>query len=145
MKNDKSDKNPSTGALGLDIGTSRVVLARRSDDDYQFQSQLNAFVSIPYSRLTEGVLQREKVPYSVMGGEIVVHGNESERFADLLGRETRRPMTRGVLNPGEPESEAQLHRILDRLLGEQSGKGQRLYFSTPAPQLGVEDNLTYHE
>jgi hypothetical protein len=38
-----------------------------------------------------------------------------------------------------------MRKILDRLLGEEPGNGQRLYFSMPAPQLGAEENLTYHE
>jgi hypothetical protein len=131
--------------IGLDVGTSRIVSARKPSDQFVFQSQLNAFVRIPYSKITEGVLQKERVPYSVSGSEIVVHGNESERFADLLGRETRRPMHAGVLNPGEPDSEAQLAAILRGLLGDTAGNGEKIFFSIPAPPLGIAESTTYHE
>jgi len=130
-------------ALGLDAGTSRIVLAKKNGADYSFDSQLNAFVRIPFSKITEGVLKKENVPYTVQGNELVVHGNESERFADLLGRETRRPMRAGVLNPGEPESEAQMGEIFKSLLA--GSPASKIYFSVPAAPLGSSENTTYHE
>lgn len=131
--------------LGLDVGTSRVVLAAKSGEEFSFQTQLNAFVQIPYSKITEGVLRKERVPYTVTNGELVIHGNESERFADLLGQEARRPMRGGVLNPGEPDGENQLGLIFRALLGEEDGKGRKICFSVPASPIGSEENLTYHE
>lgn len=130
-------------AIGLDVGTSRIVTARRVETEYQYQTQLNAFVNLPYSKLTEGVLKKENVPYSVFGGDIVVHGNESERFAGLLGVEVRRPMAKGVLNPGEPESLPRIRKIIEDLLGP--GNGQKLCFSVPAAVAGAVDGITYHE
>ena len=67
-------------AVGLDVGTSRIVTARQAEQAFAYESQLNAFVSIPYSRLTESALSRERVPHVVEGTTIMVHGNESERF-----------------------------------------------------------------
>ena len=81
----------TTSAIGLDIGTSRVVAAWQEDSGYQYRSELNSFVTLPMSRLTENVLRREGVPHNVVGRSIIVHGNESERFADLLQVDTRRP------------------------------------------------------
>ena len=108
----------SQGAFGLDVGTSRIVVARGVDkghgekdpgekgpevqndglqnDAIEYESQLNAFVSIPYSKITEGVLQRERIPHTstalagLGANEIIVHGNESEKFAGLLNAEIRR-------------------------------------------------------
>src|ERR1700734_3175649 len=93
-----------TSPIGLDVGTSRIVTARQSNDEIRYATQLNAFVGIPYSKRTENSLRKEGVPYSVEGAEILVHGNESERFADLLKRDVRRTMARGVLNPDEPDN-----------------------------------------
>ena len=109
------DKSNDT-AVGLDVGTSRICLAKRAGEEFQFQTQLNAFVTIPSSKITEGVLARERVPHTVRGTEIVVHGNESDRFADLLNVETRRTMDRGVLNPAEPDSLNMMRKILESLL-----------------------------
>ena len=84
--------------------SSRIVVARNTADDIQYDSHLNAFVAIPYSKITEGVLQRERIPHTALANELVVHGNESEKFAGLLNAEIRRPMSEGILDPKEPES-----------------------------------------
>ena len=65
----------STMPLGLDVGTSRIVVARSLDKKYQYESQLNAFITLPYSKLTESLLTRENVFHEVTGPEIVVAGN----------------------------------------------------------------------
>lgn len=132
-------------ALGLDVGTSRIVIARRANDDFSYESQLNAFVAIPYSKITEGVLEREKIPHTVQGGEIIVHGNESEKFAGLLNAETRRPMTRGLLDAKEPDSLSMIREIIARMLAEHGGEKRKVCFTVPAPPLGAESSLTYHE
>jgi len=138
-----NDKNGGT-ALGLDVGTSRICLANRAGDDYQYRTQLNAFVTIPYSRITESVLKKEGVPHSVSGQEIVVHGNESEKFADLMDIETRRTMNHGVLSSTEPESLSMIRQIIGSLVSPVKEK-QKLCYTVPSPSLGSEDNLTYHD
>ena len=134
----------ASSAVGLDVGTSRIVTARQADQSIKYDSQLNAFVTIPYSKMTENVLRKESVPHSVDGDEIMVHGNESERFADLLKKEMRRPMARGILNSNEPES-VRLIRAMTTLLAGKAEKGQKLCYTVPAPPMGAEENLTYHE
>jgi hypothetical protein len=130
--------------IGLDVGTSRIVTARQTKHEITYATQLNAFVSIPYSKMTESALLKEGVPHSVDGGEILVHGNESERFADLLNKDIRRTMTRGVLNPDEPDNVKLIRAITTSLTGNVE-KGRKLCFTVPAAPLGAEDNLTYHE
>jgi len=148
-----SQTNTSHGnapALGLDVGTSRIVIARREKEEFQYESQLNAFVAIPYSKITEGVLEREKVPHTVRAGQIIVHGNESEKFAGLLNAETRRPMTAGVLDAKEPDSLSMIREILTTMFAghreeQRTDKRQKVCFTVPASPLGAEGSLTYHE
>jgi hypothetical protein len=64
-------------AIGLDVGTGRIVTARRTGDEPSFATELNAFVNVPYSKMTLASLEREGVLHSVQEGEIVVHGNEA--------------------------------------------------------------------
>ncbi|MBZ5610715.1 MAG: hypothetical protein LAP38_20830 [Acidobacteriia bacterium] len=138
-----SDK-ANHSAVGVDVGTSRVCLAQRQGDTFQYETQLNAFVTVPYSSITENVLKKESVPHTVSGAEIIVHGNESGRFADLLNIETRRTMDKGLLNPAEPSSLDMLGKIVESLV-EPTEEKRKLYFTVPAAPLGSEDNLTYHE
>jgi len=131
-------------AVGLDVGTSRIVSARPSETAIQYDMQLNAFIAIPYSRMTENTLRKENIPYSLKETELLVYGNESEKFADLLNQETRRTMTRGFLNPSEPESVRIIHQITNSIAGVPE-KGTKLCFTVPAPPLGSGEDLTYHE
>ena len=133
-------------AIGLDVGTSRIVAARRLGDEPSFESQLNAFVTVPYSKITISSLVREEVPHTVQPHEIIVHGNESERFAGLLNTEIRRPMNRGVLDPRETGALQTIREILTRMLHAPAGKGRpKVCFTVPAAPLGHEGSLTYHE
>ena len=138
------NETTNNSAVGLDVGTSRIVAARQADQQIQYQTQLNAFVTIPYSKMTQNVLLKENVPHSVEGEEIVVHGNESEKFADMLNKDIRRPMAQGVINPSEPESARFIREITGALAGKVE-KGQKLCFTVPAPPAGAEESVTYHE
>jgi len=131
-------------ALGLDVGTSRICLAQRVGDGFHFETQLNAFVTVPFSNMTESVLTKENIPHTVSGPEIIVHGNESDRFADLLNVDTRRTMNKGVLNPAEPDSLNMLRKIVESLV-DPTTEPHKLCFTVPAAPLGAEENLTYHE
>src|SRR5579885_167748 len=145
--------NDTSQVLGLDIGTSRIVVARRagqpspgSKEDWRYESQLNAFVNIPFSKITASTLRQESIPHTIEGQEILVHGNESERFAGLLNAEIRRPMTRGMLDPREPESLKVIREILTRMLGPASPGASKVCFTVPAPPWGAAaGDLTYHE
>lgn len=143
MKNQATQQKATV--VGLDIGTSRIVAVQKIEDQESSKAQLNAFVSVPYTKLTENSLKKENIPHSVSDGELVVYGDESARLADLLGREIRRPMTKGVLNAGEPESLPQMQEIIGAVLGGAPPETTKVCFSVPAAPLGTEDNLTYHE
>ena len=53
-----NDEQVSNLPLGLDVGTSRIVVARSTDRAQQseYESQLNAFITMPYSKLAESLL-----------------------------------------------------------------------------------------
>ncbi|MBP1623829.1 MAG: hypothetical protein H6Q07_1849 [Acidobacteria bacterium] len=140
----ESNETRNSTAIGLDVGTSRIVVARQAGQGFQYQAQLNAFVSIPYLKMTEAVLQKENVPHVVDGERIVVHGNESEALANFLQVETRRPMDKGFLNPQEPDNLARLSHIIGSLCGK-SDENHLVYFSVPAAPNGDSDSLIYHE
>jgi hypothetical protein len=138
-------KQQASTAVGMDIGTSRIVAAVPTGDDIQFESQLNAFVNMPFSKMTAAALAKERVAHTVEGSELVVHGDAAERFAGLMNVEMRRPMLRGFLNADERESARVIAEIARMLAGPAPEPGRKLCFSVPAPPIGSEDGLTFHE
>lgn len=142
MSKTESDYNQP---IGLDVGTSRIVVARNAEKKYQYETELNAFITLPHTKLAESLLQRERVFHEVQGSEIVVAGNDAQKFAEVFHVETRRPMRNGVLNPHEPHSLSVLRRIITKLLGKATAEGQKVFFSVPAAGADGEGGLAYHE
>src|ERR1017187_2875767 len=134
-----------TQPIGLDVGTSRIVVARSADGQYEYETQLNAFLTLPYSKLAASLLQRENVFHEVKGSEIVVFGNDAQKFAEIFHAEARRPMINGVLNPQEPHAPAVLRALVRKLVGTAASGGQKVFFSVPAPLANSKDGISYHE
>lgn len=131
--------------VGLDVGTSRIVLARRSENGFDFKSQLDAFVEVPNSRMTKNVLEKEGIPHLVRENTILVFGNEAETFANLFHSETRRPMRQGMLNPDEPDGLNLIKHIIQALASTSRTDKEKLCFSVPAPPLGTSEVPSYHQ
>jgi hypothetical protein len=137
---------PSAGTrIGLDVGTSKVVTARGESTKSESASQLNAFLSVPYTSLTQTTLQQNGVPHFRDGDELIVYGNAAERFAHMFNAESRRPMAKGILNPEEPAATRILEAILGTLVPKAHVPGEVLAFSVPAAANGSGAELTYHE
>jgi len=130
--------------LGLDVGTSRIVVARNGERKYQYEAELNAFITLPHSKLAESLLQRENVFHEVQGTELVVAGNDAQKFAEVFHAETRRPMKGGVLNPMEPHSLAVVRRVITKLVGKAAIEGQKVFFSVPAASADGDGGIAYH-
>ncbi len=138
-------RSQETAPLGLDIGTSRIVLMRGTGHGAKTETQLNAFVSVPFSKFTENILKQNKVGYHLNGGrEIFIFGNESEKFASFFNVDARRPMKAGVLNPSEDNGLLVIQTIIEKLLPK-TKKHEMVCFSVPGPGREMTSDLVYHE
>ncbi|MDQ1557454.1 MAG: hypothetical protein QOD32_514 [Pyrinomonadaceae bacterium] len=135
--------NVKTGAVGLDIGTSRIVMADGSSQR-DARSQLNAFVAVPSSEMAENVLKHKNMVYERNCKNLYVYGNDSNFFASFLNVDARRPMRDGLLNAQEEMSNHIMQLIIQRLVPRGRGK-EMLYFSVPGKGEGVNGKLVYHE
>lgn len=147
MEENKTTKTETeggeAGAVGLDVGTSRIVMAGGSNG-HKAQSQLNAFVGVPFSKMTEAILQQNKMVYHRNGKELFVFGSDSERFASFFNAVPRRPMQLGVLNPQEPMGQQIIQAIIESIV-PRARKNELLCFSVPGKGDGADSNLVYHE
>jgi hypothetical protein len=137
----KAGANPA----GIDVGTSKIVAARRKGKEIETASQLNAFIPVPYSRFTETILGQNDISYYRDGDELIIFGGATERFANMFNAECRRPMADGLLNPREKNAMPVLEAILATLVPKARVSGDILAFSVPAAAPGREAELTYHE
>jgi hypothetical protein len=132
-----------TGAIGLDIGTSRIVVAD-SPGGHEARTELNAFVAVPNSEMAENMLKQRNMVYERNCKNLYVYGNDSNFFASFLDTDARRPMQYGLLNPREEMSQQIMQLIIKRLI-PQARKNEPLCFSVPGKGEGVNGNLLYHE
>lgn len=130
-------------AVGLDVGTSRIVVAG-GPNGHKAQTQLNAFVAVPYSKMTEAILQQNKMVFHRNGKDLYVFGNDSERFASFFSAIPRRPMQHGVMNPQEPMGQQIIQAIIESVV-PRGRKNELLCFSVPGKGEGADTNLVYHE
>ena len=130
--------------VGLDVGTSKVVSARKKGKGVDTTMELNAFIPVPYSRFTENILGQNDISYYREGDELIIYGTATERFANMFNTDIRRPMADGVLNPREKEAMGVLEAIIQGLLPRAKTQGEILAFSVPAMD-GKSSELTYHE
>ena len=131
--------------VGVDVGTSKIVVAKRKNKDMDTQAQLNAFIPVPYSRFTENILGQNEITYYREGDELIIFGTPSEKFANMFNAEIRRPMSDGMLNPRENYATSVLEAIMHQLVPKARAQGEILTFSVPAPGEGKGAELTYHE
>ncbi len=143
MMEENNEITESGGVLGLDVGTSRIVVADGAEP-HRAHTQLNAFVSVPYSKMTETILQQNKMVYHRNGKDLFVYGNESERFASFFNTEPRRPMARGVMNAQDTMSQQMIQAIIEQLVPK-AKNNEILCYSVPGKGEGADSNIVYHE
>jgi hypothetical protein len=146
-ENRMEDIDTPGAPVGLDVGTSKIVAAKRRGKSQEIQTaaQLNAFIPVPYSKFTQRTLDQNQVSYFHEGDELVIYGSATEKFANMFNADVRRPMADGVLNPREKMAMPVIEAILQDLVPRANVKGEVLAFSVPAAIEGKEAELTYHE
>jgi len=138
----ETDNGP---AIGVDIGTSKIVFAKKKGNADEFTSQHNAFIEVDYSKFTRDILKQNRINHYKNGGSLIVYGDGAEVFANMLNSETRRPMCNGLLNPKEPNSVEIITGILNELVPSAGGKDIPLCFSIPGVPEDSGADIIYHE
>ncbi|HSF15608.1 MAG TPA: hypothetical protein VLK65_08650 [Vicinamibacteria bacterium] len=133
------------GRVGLDIGTSKILAIRQNGNQLKASTETNAFLPLPYSRITENVLLQNKVRYHQNNGHFFVYGNSAEKFAGLFNAETRRPMSRGLINPDEPSALELIKVMIGGLLKKPKLGAEIVRYSVPGAPADAPSDLVYHE
>ena len=90
---------------GLDVGTANLASAiQDKEGNVTIKIQRNAFIDIDADDYTRNMLTKLNVQYVAINGKMVVVGDPAFELANILNRETRRPMKGGVISPNENEA-----------------------------------------
>lgn len=130
---------------GVDIGTAFVKCAEKQRDEISFRSERNAFFEVEHTDFTKKILDNSKVKYIIKEDTLYVVGDEALEFANMFNKETRRPLSRGVISPTEQEALPMVELLIKSVIGEPSYKGEIVYYSVPGGPLDADFNVIYHE
>jgi len=129
---------------GVDIGTMFVKCAQKENEEIVFRSQRNTFFEVEHTDFTKKILNNSKVKYIIKENKLYVVGDEALEFANMFNKETRRPLSRGVISPTEKEALPIMELLIKSVVGEPTHKGEIVYFSVPGEPLDADFNVIYH-
>lgn len=139
-------------AVGLDVGTSFIIVAREDGEGTKYHEFRDAFLRLKATtpvaaKMMEKGLAGQKY-FKDADGSFVVVGQDAIERAVERHITASRPMFRGVISPREKDGRRILKFIISEILGKPSIPGEKLVYSIPAQpidQSGEEFDTGYHE
>lgn len=141
----KDEKEKKSSGKGLDIGTAFLVCAEKMNNEIIFRSQRNAFFEIEHNDFTKNLLDNAKVEYIIKENRLYVVGEAALEFANIFNKDTRRPLSNGIISPKEKEALPMVELLIKIVLEKPSSEGQVVYYSVPGEPLDAEFNTLYHK
>lgn len=131
--------------IGLDIGTTNIVVYRNGGSEASTQMETNVFFTVPSKPQTKEFLLGNDIQILDKDGSLYILGNPAEEFASILGGQTRHPMEMGMLNLAEGEGINVIHAILNRLIAPPKQKNETLGFSIPGKPIDSAATAIFNE
>lgn len=129
---------------GIDIGTAFVKCAHKEGEEIIFGSERNAFFEIEYTGFTEKIFDKSKIKYIIKDNKLYVVGDEALMFANMFNKETRRPLSKGMISPTEKEALPMVELLIKSVVDEPRYQDEIVYFSVPGEPLDADFDLIYH-
>lgn len=135
------------GPVGLDIGTSNVVVAQQRNGVAHFTSQLNAYFTIPASKFSRRILQNNNVMFFESDERFFIYGESADSFANMFKTSTQRPIHGGLLNAAEKENLNVVQSVIRSLILKPKKFGETICFGVPGEPVDqrTPGAVTYHE
>ena len=133
------------GPIGVDIGTTNIVVAQNNGKNIRTVKQLNAFFAIPYSKIIKKSLLKDDIPFFERSNQFYILGYSAEEFATTHGANTRRPVESGLVNPKEEDGIDVIKAIIDSVIRRPQKKGETICFSVPGEPIDRAISTVFHE
>lgn len=143
-KQQKDLESPSLRIVGLDVGTSRLLVSRKSASNEVFTlAQRNAFLELGTDASTLRSLKRQKVNYVEVNNKIFIVGNDAYDYGNVFPHlELKRPMSNGMISV-EPNALPVIKEIIGNLVGT-GAAGSLCAYSVPAAPVDLPKLVQYH-
>jgi len=131
---------------GLDVGTANLVCAEENDDgEITIRAQRNAFIDVKADAYAKKMLTDMNVQYVVHGGNMCILGESAFEMANILNKNTRRPMRNGVISNNEVDALPMIKLIVEHVVGKPKVENEVVYFSVPGDPIDADMNIIYHK
>lgn len=138
--------------VGLDVGTSFIVLSSEKDNKIVYKDFRDAFYIIkPTTPVATKMIEKGlagKVFIKDTDGSFILLGKDAIEKAIERNDTAKRPMYRGVVSAKEKDAKRILAFILKEVVGIASESGEKLVFCIPAQPVDQDDedfDVGYHE
>ena len=131
--------------VGLDIGTCWLVSARQDNNNQiQFKTIRDSFLDMDNEAATKNMLTMSKINF-IEADKLYIIGDDALTMANIFKKDARRPLSKGVLAPGELLAEKIVLILLDNVLGKAKIQGETCFFSVPAAPIDRNIDIIYHQ
>ena len=130
---------------GLDVGTCNLVAAEQNEKgEVELRPKRNVFIDVPIDAYTKNMLTRLNVPYVVQGKKMYVLGDHAFELANVLNKNTRRPMADGLISPKEQDALPIMKLLIGSILGEPRITSEVCFYSVPGEPVDSDLSVAYH-
>ena len=142
-----AEKRKFKPGVGVDVGTSNIVVARQAEDG-TFVNRFHRDMLYPLDASEEAIdlLERSDYLYVQVGTKYYIVGEDELRLVNAIGKgEVIRPMKDGILNPNLKESSELLFYIIKAVVGDPIIPNEPLRFSVPANPVDRDLDNLFHQ
>lgn len=133
-------------AKGLDIGTAYIVSAQMVDKEIKYEAIRDAYLELDNVSIIKTSLKKQQTPFIEEGKKIYAIGTKALERARVMNVDLKRPMSKGILTPGDSLAYPILKAIIKAALGEPNKPGELCMFSIPANPINQDNiNNIHHE
>ncbi len=143
----KNDGVKFKPGVGLDIGTSNIVVARQTEDGtFVNRFHRNMLYPLAISDESADLLDRSDYLFVKVKDKYYIVGEDALKLVNAIGRgEVVRPMQDGILNPSLKESSELLFYIIKAVIGDPIIENEPLRFSIPANPVDRNIDNLFHK
>jgi len=133
-------------ACAIDIGTCFLVSAKPdTNNQIQLKSIRDAFLDMENDPSVKNMLSMSKINFIEAEDKLYLVGDSAVTMANIFKREVRRPLSKGVIAPGELEAEKILLILIENILGKAKVPGEICYYSVPGNPTDRDMDVVYHQ
>lgn len=130
----------------VDIGTCFLVSAQQDvNNQIVYKTIRDAFIDMENEPSVKNMLKMSKIDFIEAGDKLYIIGDNAVTMANIFKREVRRPLSKGVIAPGELEAEKILLVLLENILGRARVQNETCFYSVPGNPIDRDIDIVYHQ